>query len=958
MSSDEQPEESRKEDGHLEPNSSNEPNEPNKNVDRIENIEGETKHSLPERPNSDTIGHDASNPNNKTSIDSHASDPQRTADFDPDSTALFASTGAQLPKETDKIKIPGYTILGELGRGAMGIVYKAHQTHADRDVALKLMLHSEQANREDIARFQIEAQSAARLQHPNIVQIYEVNQIGDTPFFTLEFVEGGTLARKLSKQMLTVDESAKMMLTLSQAMAYAHARGIIHRDLKPANILVSKDGIPKIADFGLARRTDDISHLTMDGTILGTPSYMSPEQAAAKQSEIGPLSDVYTLGAILYEMLIGRPPFKGATLWEVIQQVRTTEPTPPSTLQPGIACDLETICLKCLQKEPEKRYGSAQLLSEDLQRYLNHEPILARPISTIERIIRLSRRYPREARLIGIVASLLFLLTTGAIATAYRINRDRENISQQRDQIRVQRDEISKEKSISDQRLVTYRDTVSQLANQAPKLLQDAPLGAGTREEFIDLVRNILDSSEDTDAIGPSRQWGLEAVAIRQGDLLLAQAVTDGNQSDQRENVADRLNRAAEQFAIAEKIAQDVYDQQPAEAGKAAANLAHALSRKATLALIRKAPMQEIVAVHKSAIELRRDALQKDFDSDKRPSRLAELGVELFRYADFLLKIESSDLKFATGAMKNAQESVQLLRQATAELPRDSSGYQGANQDLGLTLRTLAKAAERLGNEADASIAYEEAVAIHQQLATDFPHRYSFRKILVDSANKYGDYLLGKGAAPDLVEKQYSIALAKLKSTLEAPELRAVQHGSNGLAMQYYRVGLVALRAGESLRAKNLFEQCSLMRETAWKEILNDRNASKDMDLAITQRIELMLAMARSGQSDPALEHARWLEHRADELNQSTEQAPKSAGGFPVFRLYLQAAAAYGLVMENLQPPESTTLRSQAMDTIRKAIRCGFKDTDYLKSDPDLAPLQKLEEYQEVVTVGAVSRNP
>lgn len=908
--------------------------------------------AMPTSPSSDTVSlNTAPASDSDQTGDFQVADMGPTCDFqfDPDTTAVYASTGEKIPSTRKQVSIPGYRILGELGRGAMGVVYKAHQLLGDRSVALKVMLHSDHAHSEEAARFMKEAQSAARLQHPNIVQIHDIGQAGEIPYFTLEFVEGGTLARRMAKQMLTASESAKMLLTLSQAMAYAHQRGVIHRDLKPANILVTKEGVPKIADFGLARRTDDVSHLTIDGTILGTPNYMSPEQASGKQAEIGPLSDVYTLGAILYEMLIGRPPFKGASAWEVIQQVRTAEPTPPSTLQPGIARDLETICLKCLQKEPDKRYGSAQLLADDLQRFLDNEPILARPIGSVERIIRLCHRYPREARLIGLVAGLMLLMTLGAIATAYRINQDREHISQQRDKITKQRDEIAKEKSISDQRLVTYRDTVSQLANRAPNLLKDAPLGVGIRGEFIALVQAILQSSEDTGAVGPSRQWGLEAMAIRRGELLLEQAVSDRNQSDKRDEVAAKLRESAEQFEKAEKIAQDVFDQHPAEAGKAAANVAIAIANRAKVASESKRPLAEIAPLYKRAIELRREALTADSARDNAAERKAELGVELFGYAEWLLNQEGVDLvRFATRAMETAQEAVTVLREAVASMPSEARERQNAQQDLGLALLMLGQSAERIGNDEQAKSAYAENVEIFRELVKEFPSRFTFRKLLVVSANRYGDYLLGKGVDPKQIEEQYAIATHDLKETLNAPELRDLQHGQNGLAMQYYRNGLVALLNDEASKARVLFEQCALLREMKWLETLQDGNAEVDLDRSITQRIELMLAKARSGHTQVALEHAEWLQKRAERLVRESGNNEGRAGGFQAHYLFLQSAAAQALASEFLTDVQQQEAIAKAMFLIHRTLETGFTNANHLRHDPDLRPLQKLEEYRQL----------
>ncbi len=874
-------------------------------------------------------------------------DPQRTQDFelDPDGTTGFGLKPV-VSKGAARVAIPGYRILGELGRGAMGVVYKAKQELADRTVALKVMLNSDHARPEEVARFQVEAQAAARLQHPNIVQIYEVGQTGDMPYFTLEYVEGGTLSRKIAKQMLTADQAAKMLRTLASAIAYAHGRGVIHRDLKPANILLAPDGSPKIADFGLARRTDDVSHLTVDGTILGTPNYMSPEQAAGDQAAIGPLSDVYTLGAILYELLVGRPPFKAATAWEVIRQVRTAEPTPPSTLQPGVARDLETICLKCLQKEPSKRYGSAQLLSEDLERYLNNEPILARPIGSVERLVRLCRRYPREARLVGLVAALLLVMTIGASITAYQI-------SLQRDQIKTQRDVIATEKSISDERLVTYRDTVSQLANQAPNLLDDAPLGAGTRQEFLRLISQILDRSDETTALGPSLQWGHEAVALRQGDLLLTQGAEELMRSDRGNEGRDKLRKADEQFAEAVRIAKKIYEDNPTEKSKAAANYASAVSRSATCALVSGKPMGEIVPLHKLAIKLREESLAAALEGaniEEIASRKAELGGVLFRYAEFLLKEQARDpVKYATKAKDTAMAAADNLRQAIREAPVSAKNKPRARQDLGLTLKTLAAAAISLGLDDEAKAAYSESITVLSELCDEYPNYYSYRRLLVGSANAYGDFLFGKNAEPSLIDQQYAIAMAQLKSTLGAPELRALEHGENGLAMQYYRTGLIALRSGEALKAKSAFERSALLREIAWNDVWQDGGGSSSPDLAITQRIELLLALARSGRIEDTLVHVKWLEERLQKLEKVSGDKATKVGEFETNRLFMLLGSAQGIIAEFLPEKDRPAALDRAVASIKRAIEEGFSDVDYLQNDPDLAPLQNVAAFARLL---------
>jgi WD40 repeat protein/serine/threonine protein kinase len=307
-------------------------------------------------------------------------------------------------------QVTGYDILGELGRGGMGVVYKAVQITLGRLVALKMILSGAYAGKEDRDRFRLEAEAAARLQHPNLVQIYEVGEQDGRPFFSLEFIAGGSLEDRLTGTPMAPRQAAELIETLARAMHYAHQRGIIHRDLKPANVLMTADGTPKITDFGLAKRLDGSGGgYTHTGDILGTPAYMAPEQAAGRTREVGPATDVYALGTILYEALTARPQFLSESVTDVLDQVRRQDPVPPSRLQPKVPRDLETICLKCLEKEPHKRYASAEALADDLRRFLNREPVLARRTPTWERGLKWARRRPALAALL--VVSVLAVLT-------------------------------------------------------------------------------------------------------------------------------------------------------------------------------------------------------------------------------------------------------------------------------------------------------------------------------------------------------------------------------------------------------------------------------------------------------------------------------------------------------------------------------------------------------------------
>jgi tRNA A-37 threonylcarbamoyl transferase component Bud32 len=305
--------------------------------------------------------------------------------------------------------LPGYDILGELGRGGMGVVYKARQHTLNRTVALKMILAGSHAGPAAMARFLKEAELIARLKHPNVVQVYEYGSHAGMAYFSLEYLEGGSLAARIDGEPQPPVEAARTVRTLARAVHAAHDNGIVHRDLKPGNVLLAADGTPKISDFGLAKQGD--SAMTATGEVMGTPSYMAPEQAAGKAREVGPAADVYALGAILYDLLTGRPPFKGASVWDTIQMVTDAEPVPPSRLQPKVPRDLEVVCLKCLQKEPGKRYGSAAALADDLDRFLEGEPIVARPVSRPERLWRWCQRKP----LVATLMAALVLVVSGSL---------------------------------------------------------------------------------------------------------------------------------------------------------------------------------------------------------------------------------------------------------------------------------------------------------------------------------------------------------------------------------------------------------------------------------------------------------------------------------------------------------------------------------------------------------------
>src|SRR5215468_10762170 len=341
-----------------------------------------------------------------------------TDDSDPTSPGYdLASAAGPGARQT----LGDYELLQEIARGGMGVVYKARQLSLNRVVALKMMLPSLLASATEAQRFRAEAEAAANLQHPNIVSIHEVGEHEGRLYFSMDYIEGQSLAALVRDHPLPAETAARYVKTAAAAIHYAHRQGFLHRDLKPSNILIDEANQPRITDFGLAKRMDRDSRLTITGAVLGTPSYMSPEQAASKSDQVGPASEVYSLGAILYELLTGRPPFQAATPLDTVLLVLNSEPAPPRLLLPRLNRDLETIGLKCLEKERRRRYQSAQELADDLDRYLNLKPIVARPINRVNRAWRWCRRNPWPAVATAALVLLAGLTTVSAFTYRERL---------------------------------------------------------------------------------------------------------------------------------------------------------------------------------------------------------------------------------------------------------------------------------------------------------------------------------------------------------------------------------------------------------------------------------------------------------------------------------------------------------------------------------------------------------
>lgn len=382
-------------------------------------------------------------------------------------SSIFPLSTLNRERESDDIGTIGdYELLEVIGRGAMGVVYRAKQISLNREVAVKMIRGSFLSTESDVARFRQEAEAAANLKHPNIVPIYEIREIDDIVFFSMELLDGGSMSDRMKEMRRHPREVVEKLALIARAMHVAHINGIIHRDVKPSNILLDSEGKPYLTDFGLAKNTSSELGHTLSGHLIGTPGYMAPEQASKNQS-LTILADVYSLGAVLYEILTGKPPFTGESLMEVLELLRESRPESPSRLNPEVNRDLETIAMKCLEREPGNRYSSANHLADELERWLRGEPIEARPVGRLVRTGQWIKRQPVLAGAIGLAIVLLLTLAIGGPISALRETRLKEEAQTSEANTREARDQLRRELYASEMRLAFQ---ISEQADGIPQL--------------------------------------------------------------------------------------------------------------------------------------------------------------------------------------------------------------------------------------------------------------------------------------------------------------------------------------------------------------------------------------------------------------------------------------------------------------------------------------------------------
>jgi serine/threonine-protein kinase len=697
-----------------------------------------------------------------------------------------------------------YELLEELGRGGMGVVYRARQTSLGREVALKVMRPGDGGA--EARRLRNEAETAAGLDHPNIVPVYEVGEHGGQPFFSMKLVAGGSLAaaRKDAR------DAARLVATVARAVHYAHQRGVLHRDLKPANILLDERGEPHVTDFGLARRAEADSSLTQSGAPVGTPAYMAPEQAAGRRDAITTATDVHGLGAVLYALLTGRPPFRAETLLETLEQVKGREPEPPRASNPKVDRDLETVCLKCLQKEPGQRYPSALALAEDLERWLRGEPIQARPVGPAARLWRWCRRQPVPAAL---AAALLLAVAAGIALVVWQWRRAEDNL--------VEADDLRRE-----------------------AVAREAEVEAG--------FRLAHDAVKDLSGFG--RQGLLEAHGLEplQRELLLKARAYYRTFLEQRGHDPALRYESAEASAWVADLTRRIGA--PAEAldayRRALAQYDELARQEPDSIPLRRqrAKLHNHIGAVLDALGRRGEAL----DEVRRARALLDEGLRKWpgdpRLEDELaITYHNLAVNQAAKEPAAALASYKLARGLSERLLRARPNDPDLQARLANTLNNVGILLMTQGRLADALDPLREAVALRDRLARRFPDNPAWQAALAQSLCDVGDCLRGRGLHEEGMEN-----LRKARGILErlavvSPHVTLYRLR---LGLCQLGIGVVCLADGDAAEAL-----AALRQARAVLQQLAGEHPNVPEYQARLEQVHLNIAQAHSrlGEHEPAL---------------------------------------------------------------------------------------------------------
>jgi eukaryotic-like serine/threonine-protein kinase len=744
-----------------------------------------------------------------TSIDETENAPSLPLNAGTDWAARVTAAAVALAAPRQPDSPPDYEILSVLGHGGMGIVYKARQKSLNRGVALKVLSAGAHASLEMRARFHIEAEALASLQHPNIVQVYEVGEYDGCPFMAMEFLDGGTLRQYLAGKPQPARAAAALVETLARAMHVAHQRGIVHRDLKPANILLKKEEggrmkdesdklgtssssfilhpsslLPKITDFGLAKRLAEDHGQTTTGAVLGTPGYMAPEQAAGRVHDIGPPTDVHALGVILYEMLTGRLPFHGATVLDMLRRVEWEEPAAPSTLCRKLPRDLETICLKCLAKEPAQRYATALDLADDLRRFCDGAPIAARPASVGERVWKWAKRRPAWAALIGVVVTAVCALTLLGVSWSVQVRAERDRARHNLEVARRAIDEL-------------YTKMASERLFDEPQL---DPLCQELLAKARTLYEELAQQQSDDAAVrrASALAW------FRLGEIDRLRDHHDAAEHDYGEAIA-RQEELARDNSTEPSYRQDL------------ANSHNGLGE-----LLREhgRPAAEAERHYRAARELQQELLRQ-FPAE--PSYHRELAR-----SDYNLGIVHKDTNHPSEARADYDRAVELL----AELYQADARDPNVRQDLAHAHINRGVLRRQGGQPEDAGRDYDRAIDLLARLRDEFPSRAAYKFDLAIARQDRGNLLWSQGRHADAQREQQQ-ALALLRGLVADFSSRPRYQKKLGNAL--INLGSALVSAGDPAGAGQCWQQARTLLAALVKDYptMADYHALLGMTLAL-----------------------------------------------------------------------------------------------------------------------------
>jgi serine/threonine protein kinase/tetratricopeptide (TPR) repeat protein len=868
-------------------------------------------------------------------------------------------------------QVADYDILAEVGRGGMGVVYKARHRSLNRLAALKMVLAAEFASPVQELRFRLEAELAARVQHPNIVQVYEIGSYEGRPFLAMEWVEGGSLANRLDGKPWPPGEAASLIETLARAIDVAHGEGVVHRDLKPANVLLTEDGMPKVTDFGLAKKLDEDGQ-TPSGSVLGTPAYMAPEQASGKRALVGPAADIYALGVVLYQLLTGRLPFQRYSTMELLRAVTSDEPTRPRRLQPRLPRDLEAITLHCLEKEPVRRYPSALALAEDLQRFREGKQVVARPVSEIERVWRWCRRKPVIA---GLLAALVLVVSLGLIGMSWayfvaesarqaekekrqEADEQRDRAERARDRTRqalddmtssVTGDSLTTQKAISDEQKKFLTEVLTYYQEFAGEKADDEKARARTAAAAFRVAIIEYRLSRKAEAAAANR-LACDGYAKLAADLPEVPKY-------RYELAGSHMNLGVVLTDLGKRTeAEDQYRLALAICAKLAADFPAMPEYRHYLALTHTnlGNLLRGVGNPTEAEEQFRQAL----------TICAKLAANFPAMPEYRLRLADSHaclgdllrrLGKPTEAEEQFREALAIQEKLAAESPPVRERLAGTHQNLGIVLADLGKLPEAEGQ-------YRKALAIQEKLAADFPAVPAYREELAGHHANLGTVLNVRGKWLE-AEEQFRKALAMgEKLADDFPAVPAYQVGLGGLSCN---LGLSLSAKGRPSDSLVCFDKAirtltavyeqdhrlALAREflrnsyggraTAYGLLGKYPEAVRDLDRAVELSPSKEQPGIRAQRTMLRLNAGQVAEAVAESAELSKTPNWNAGQWYDFACVYAVASGKFA--------DKKQEYANRAMVLLQQAVKAGYRDAAHMKQDSDLDSLRGRDDFKRLL---------